>query len=74
MLFLAQKGKSAPDEIKTAEYAIKQLGGLTPHLHEVLVPSIEQDRYVVEILKQNPTPSRYPRRVGMPAKRPLVEN
>ena len=37
----------------------------------VRLPETEQTHYLIVIAKQQPTDDRYPRRVGMPAKRPL---
>lgn len=68
---LAQKGESAPDELAAAETAISILGGGAPSLSAVHLPETDKTHYLVTIAKQRLTPSGYPRRTGVPAKRPL---
>lgn len=68
---LAMKGESGPAEAHAADRAIRLLGG---HLHQLLpvhLPGVEEDRYLVVIDKVAATPDKYPRRVGIPSKRPL---
>ena len=71
-VMLAQKGESAPEEIKTAENAISRLGGGEPSLTEVTLPEVEGTRYLVRIPKIRETPSGYPRRTGLPLKKPIL--
>ncbi len=68
---LAQKGESAPGELAAAETAISTLGGGAPSLSAVHLPETDKTHYLVTIAKQRSTPSGYPRRTGVPAKRPL---
>jgi 16S rRNA (guanine527-N7)-methyltransferase len=68
---LAMKGESAPAEAHEAEHAIKVFGGHLRQLVPVTLPSVEDERYLVVIDKVAATPEKYPRRVGIPAKRPL---
>jgi 16S rRNA (guanine527-N7)-methyltransferase len=68
---LAQKGKGVQQEIAAAEKAIELLGGGALTLHEVMLPLREQPHYIVMVKKQRETPEKYPRRVGLPGKRPL---
>ena len=68
---LAQKGETAPAELEAAENAILSLGGQTGELIPVTLPGSPEKRYLVVIRKVSPTPDQYPRRVGIPAKRPL---
>jgi 16S rRNA (guanine527-N7)-methyltransferase len=69
---LAQKAKDAAAEVKAAEGAIKKLGGELSELKKVVVPGLDEDRYLVIINKISPTPETYPRRAGVPSKRPLA--
>jgi 16S rRNA (guanine527-N7)-methyltransferase len=71
---LAMKGESGPAEVQTAEHAIQILGGRIQQLVPVTLPGVEDERYLVIIEKIAATPERYPRRVGIPAKRPLRAN
>jgi 16S rRNA (guanine527-N7)-methyltransferase len=68
---LAMKGESAPAEAHSAEYAIQVLGGHLRKLVPVILPGVVEERYLVVIDKVAATPPTYPRRVGVPAKRPL---
>jgi 16S rRNA (guanine527-N7)-methyltransferase len=69
---LAQKGETGPAEVHAAEHAIQLLGGRLRILHKVNLPGIAEDRYLIVIDKVAATPSGYPRRVGLAAKRPIV--
>ena len=68
---LAQKGENAPVEVEEAAGAIQRLGGGSPTLHTVRLPGRDILHYLVVVEKVRPTPDRYPRRPGRPAKRPL---
>lgn len=68
---LAMKGISAPSESHTAERAIRLLGGHLQRLLPVNLPGVADQRYLVVIDKVAATPPAYPRRAGMPAKKPL---
>jgi len=68
---LAMKGESGPVEAHTAEHAIMVLGGHLRQLLPVTLPGVAEERYLVVIDKVAATPAGYPRKVGMPAKRPL---
>jgi len=68
---LAMKGESAPVEAQSAENALRLLGGSLRQLIPVTLPSVVEERYLVVVDKTASTPAAYPRRVGIPAKRPL---
>lgn len=68
---LAMKGESGPAEAHSAERAIKLLGGHLRQLLPVTLPGVAEERYLVVIDKVAATPAAYPRKIGLPAKRPL---
>jgi 16S rRNA (guanine527-N7)-methyltransferase len=68
---LAMKGESGPAEAHTADRALRMLGGHLQQLVPVILPGVEDQRYLVVIEKQAATPDRYPRRIGVPIKKPL---
>jgi 16S rRNA (guanine527-N7)-methyltransferase len=68
---LAQKGESGPAEAQAAEKALRILGGHLRKLEKVTLPGVADERYLVIVDKKSATPSQYPRRVGIPAKKPL---
>jgi 16S rRNA (guanine527-N7)-methyltransferase len=68
---LAQKGESAHAEAQQAEKAIRILGGSLRKVNLVTLPGVADERYLVVIDKKAVTPVQYPRRAGLPAKKPL---
>lgn len=68
---LAMKGENAPAEAHKSERAIKMLGGHLNKLVPVLLPGVAEQRYLVVVDKVAVTPPNYPRRIGMPSKKPL---
>lgn len=70
-LFMAQRGPKAAQEAVDAAVAISELNGRLARVEQVKVPFLEAARFLVHIEKTGPTPERYPRRTGVPLKRPL---
>lgn len=68
---IAYKGPRAPTEISEAHTAISLLGGSQGDIHVVDVPFSKRANHMVILQKTGPTPRKYPRRVGKPAKNPL---
>ncbi|MCD6400772.1 MAG: 16S rRNA (guanine(527)-N(7))-methyltransferase RsmG [Anaerolineales bacterium] len=68
---LAMKGESGLAEAHTAENAINLLGGKLQQLIPVSLPGVVEERYLIVIDKVATTPKQYPRRIGIPKKRPL---
>jgi 16S rRNA (guanine527-N7)-methyltransferase len=68
---LAMKGARAAEESAAAVAALEILGGGAPILNPVQLPGHPQSRFLVVVEKIAVTPERYPRRVGVPRKRPL---
>jgi 16S rRNA (guanine527-N7)-methyltransferase len=71
-LFIAQKKGAIDEEISRATKAISLLGGSLREVKRVALPTFPDERYLVVIDKLSPTPEKYPRRPGLPAKRPLA--
>lgn len=69
--FIAPKGEDAPEEIAASEEAIALLGGALVAAKPITLPDVPGQRYLVVIDKIAKTPDRYPRRAGIPLKRPL---
>lgn len=70
-LFLAWKGTKTEEEIKEAEKAIVMLGGEIEKVENYTLPIGDEIRTLVFIRKIRSTPLIYPRRPGIPGKRPL---
>jgi 16S rRNA (guanine527-N7)-methyltransferase len=69
---LAQKGEKAPAEATAAETVINLLGGRLLRLLPVELRGLAETRFLVLVKKVAPTPAKYPRRPGMPGKRPIA--
>jgi 16S rRNA (guanine527-N7)-methyltransferase len=69
--FIAYKEVKVEAEAGEAEPAIKKLGGILKEIKKVKLPNSDIVRSLVLVEKTSPTPTEYPRRVGMAKKRPL---
>jgi len=69
--FIAQKKGDIDLEISHAGKAISLLGGNLRQVKRVDLVEFTDARWLVVIDKVSPTPQQYPRRPGIPAKRPL---
>ena len=70
-MMVALKGPDVGNEAKGARAAIDLLGGGEIQVIETELPHHADRRSIVVINKTNSTPEKYPRRAGIPAKRPL---
>ncbi len=68
---VAMKGESAPAESHSGDNAIRILGGRLRKIMPVVLPGVADERYLILVDKVAATPEKYPRRVGIPSKRPL---
>lgn len=68
---IAQKGPEAQAEALASGYGIAILGGKLARILPVELHGLAEERHLVIIEKVFPTPLKYPRRPGIPAKRPL---
>lgn len=68
---LAMKGPGLDDELRNADNALKLLGGRLERVIDLPIPGRDWEHRAAWIVKTAPTPEKYPRRAGMPEKRPL---
>ena len=68
---LAPKKGALDEEIAAARRALPRLGGRDLSLYRYTLPGEDEARFIARMPKVAPTPSGYPRRVGLPASRPL---
>lgn len=68
---IAQKGSSAAREVEKAGKAAAVLGGTFRPLIKVELPDLNDERFLIVLDKIADTPSGYPRRIGLPSKRPI---
>ena len=70
-IVVAQKKSDVRDETARARRATATMGGKLREIREVSFKELGEVRSLVVLEKNSPTPELYPRRPGMPAKRPL---
>ncbi len=70
--FIAQKKGLIDPELSQAVRAISLLGGNLRGMNRVDLEELTDERWLIAIDKVLPTPQQYPRRPGIPAKRPLL--
>ncbi|MDA8228686.1 MAG: 16S rRNA (guanine(527)-N(7))-methyltransferase RsmG [Desulfitobacterium hafniense] len=71
-LFLAAKGSKAQEEINESSKALKELNC---QIHEIESFSLSEEaefRTVIIVKKTGETPKEYPRKAGLPVKKPLI--
>jgi 16S rRNA (guanine527-N7)-methyltransferase len=70
-IFLAMKAASAEDEVKSAQKAIRTLGGMIIQKEKFILPMENSERNIILIQKEKSTPKQYPRKPGTPNKTPI---
>lgn len=68
---LAMKGDQGPFEAQQAHQALSVLGGELRQVKKITLPGVTEDRFLITVGKRVTTPEEYPRRVGVPGKKPL---
>lgn len=69
--FISYKSEKITEEAKQAEKAISILGGNVKNQIEFILPNSDIYRNLFIIRKVKKTPSKYPRKAGLPSKEPL---
>ncbi len=69
--FIAQKKGEISQEINNAAKAIATLGGKLDQVKKIEVEELGDERYLVIVDKIYSTPEKYPRRSGVPKRRPI---
>ncbi|RNF39932.1 16S rRNA (guanine(527)-N(7))-methyltransferase RsmG [Planococcus salinus] len=70
-LFAAMKAASAVDELNDAQKALQKLGAEQHQIHSFQLPIEESERHIQVFRKTKATPSKYPRKPGVPNKSPI---
>lgn len=71
--FVSYKSEKIAEEYRNAESAIAILGGKYVDQVEFFLPGSEIYRNLFVIKKEKATPSKYPRKAGLPSKEPIVK-
>ena len=69
--FIALKGPKGIEEIEKAKLAIEKLGGELEGVMRVSILDSNTDHQIIIIKKIKKTPAKYPRKAGLPSKKPL---
>ena len=59
------------EELKCSMNVLELLGGALVKIENINLPILKQERNIIVIQKIKSTPDEYPRRDGLPKKRPL---
>lgn len=70
-LFVAFKGPAGAEEEKKSANVLKVMGGALKDVKEFVLPFYGHPRRLIVVEKIAPTPPQYPRRAGVPARRPI---
>jgi 16S rRNA (guanine527-N7)-methyltransferase len=68
---IIQKGEAGLVELQESTQALDVLGGEVIQILPLELPRIVETRYLLVVEKIAATPARYPRRAGIPSKRPI---
>lgn len=71
-LVIALKGSAYQEELDEARGALKILGGKVLRADRVELPGLDDGRAIIRIKKTGKTPEQFPRKAGVPAKKPLT--
>jgi 16S rRNA (guanine527-N7)-methyltransferase len=61
-------------ELREASAALDALGGASPGIVAVDLPGLRDGRAIVTVEKAAPTPGQFPRRAGLPGRRPIAQH
>lgn len=70
--FISYKSGGTEEEAVAAEAAVRILGGEKPVVFSFYLPGTDIGRKFYVIKKKAPTPAKYPRKAGLPAKEPIL--
>ncbi len=69
--FVSYKANEVEEEVAAAKSALFLLGGKCEEIKEFDLPNTDLHRAFVKIKKEKKTPASYPRKAGVPSKKPL---
>ncbi len=71
-LFAAMKGADPAEELAEAKNSLYELKGALHDTYRFSLPIENSERHIICIRKKAATPSKYPRKAGLPLKQPLI--
>lgn len=69
--FIAMKGSAVDEELEESFRALEILGGKVERVVEYELPLLGDSRHMIIVRKERPSPGKYPRKAGLPDKKPL---
>ena len=69
---ICMKSNKAEEEINEAQKALEILGGKIEKTEEFLLPGTDIERTIIIVRKVKNTPEKYPRKAGIPSKKPII--
>ena len=69
---ICMKGSNIEEELNNSKNALKLLGGRIEKVEELVLPNSDIKRNIIVIEKEGRTPNKYPRKAGIPTKKPIV--
>lgn len=70
--FIPYKSKNVEQEISKYEIAVEEFGGVIDDVATFTLPDSDLERSLILICKDRETPKKYPRRNGIPNKKPIM--
>lgn len=70
--FVAYKSAEIKEELALGGKAVSVLGGSVEQVIDFCLPDSDYSRSLVKIKKIKPSPKKYPRKAGLPAKDPII--
>lgn len=70
--FVSYKSGEIEEEAQKAQRAVKLLGGKKPQIKKFVLPESDDERSLVIIEKIKDTPKNFPRKAGLPIKKPIM--
>ena len=71
---ICMKGSDIEEELENSKYAINLLGGKIEKVDKFELSNERIGRNIIIVKKLKNTPNSYPRKAGIPAKKPLIKN
>jgi 16S rRNA (guanine527-N7)-methyltransferase len=71
--FVAMKGSDVSGESEDAAFSLKELNSRIIDSNRMELPFEHSVRHLIRIVKDGPTPGKYPRKAGVPLKTPLIK-
>ena len=69
--FISYKSGGSEQEAAEAQRAVHILGGENPQVYSFFLPESDIARSLYVVKKKTPSPVKYPRKAGLPAKEPI---